>query len=349
MFIPEIYLVCHLSRIMTVISLTSYAGNSKLSDDIMRSLVTRSTDNESLSELARAYGYTEGPAVGVAVSVNPDTGEIRGGTLALYGEDNPVVFKANMGARKIWAEAIRTLNFSFEVRVGCPTHKVVCETVIILSQVEDVGFPVVANPGDDEKGFTAWYDMASHPGSRIMDGEAVVEKHEWPGKGITGGAFRLAFIPVSAEEMLCYAQVVPVSLEDLRTQLASIDVLETYSGVVAIKLPQHSRVQLCPREGLNTKAGFATLPFIVTVGPEDAPCELPDPDALRQEVAGTLRSVGNPKKINLQEYIELAKAWDPPKAKTPDIRWPEFAMPVRGDNANGEYNKVARCHFGFGG
>ena len=82
---------------MSVISLASYAGNSKLPDDIMRSLVTRSTDNESLSELARAYGYTEGPAVGVAVNVNPDTGEIRGGTLALYGEDNPVVFRANMG------------------------------------------------------------------------------------------------------------------------------------------------------------------------------------------------------------------------------------------------------------
>ena len=105
---------------MSVISLASYAGNSKLSDDIMRSLVTRSTDNETLSGLARAYGYTAGPAVGVAVSVNPDTGEIRGGTLALYGEDNPVVFKANMGARKIWAEAVRTLNFSFEVRVGLP-------------------------------------------------------------------------------------------------------------------------------------------------------------------------------------------------------------------------------------
>ena len=82
---------------MVVISLANYAGNSKLPDDIMRSLVTRSTDNESLSELARAYGCTEGPAVGVAVNVNPDTGEIRGGTLALYGEDNPVVFRANMG------------------------------------------------------------------------------------------------------------------------------------------------------------------------------------------------------------------------------------------------------------
>ena len=207
-----------------------------------------------------------------------------------------------------------------------------------------MGFPVVANPGDDEKGFTAWMDMAGHPGSRILDGETVVEKHEWPGRGITGGAFRLAFVPVSGEEMVCYAQVVPVNLEDFRTQLAAIDVLETYSGVVAIKLPQHSRVQLCPREGPNTKAGFATLPFIVMVGPENAPGELPDPDALRQEVAGTLRSVGNPKKINLQEYTELAKARDPPKAKTPDIRWPEFAMPVRGDNANGEYNKVARCH-----
>ena len=59
-----------------------------------------------------------------------------------------------------------------------------------MSQVEDVGFPVVANPGDDKKGFTAWMDMANHPGSRIMDGETVVEKHEWAEKGVTGGAFR---------------------------------------------------------------------------------------------------------------------------------------------------------------
>ena len=97
---------------MSVISLVNYAGNSKLPDDIMRSLVTRSTDNASLSELARAYGYTEGPAVGVAVNVSPDTGEIRGGTLALYGEDNPVVFKANMGVRKIWAEAISAVQLN---------------------------------------------------------------------------------------------------------------------------------------------------------------------------------------------------------------------------------------------
>ena len=203
---------------------------------------------------------------------------------------------------------------------------------------------MVANPGDDEKGLTAWMDMASHPGSRVMDGETVIEKHEWAAKGITGGAFRLAFVPISAGEMLCYAQVVPTSLEDFRNGLAALEMQETYSGVVAIKLSQHSRVQLCPREDPNTKAGFATLPFIVMVGPEDAPFELPDSDALRQEVAGTLRSVGNPRKVGLKDYIELAKTRDPPKASTPDIMWPEFSMPVRGNNANGEYNKVAGCH-----
>jgi len=110
---------------MSVISLANYAGNSRLPENIMRSLVTRSTDNAALSELARLYGYTEGPAVGVAVNVNPDSGEIRGGTLALFGEDNPVVFKANMGVRKIWAEAVRTLNFSF-VLVDRPTERIMC-------------------------------------------------------------------------------------------------------------------------------------------------------------------------------------------------------------------------------
>ena len=86
---------------MSVISLANYAGNSRLPDCIMRSLVTRSTDNVALF----------------------DSGEIRGGTLALYCEDNPVVFKANMGVRKIWAEAVRTLNLSFE---GYVSLKQIC-------------------------------------------------------------------------------------------------------------------------------------------------------------------------------------------------------------------------------
>ena len=102
---------------MSVIPLGNYAGNSRLPEEVMRSLVTRSTDNVALSDLARPYGYTGGPAIGVAVNITPDTGGIRGGVFTLFGDDNPVVFNGDTGVRKIWAGADRTLKFSLEVRV----------------------------------------------------------------------------------------------------------------------------------------------------------------------------------------------------------------------------------------
>ena len=199
---------------------------------------------------------------------------------------------------------------------------------------------MVANPGDDEKGFSAWMDMAGHEGSRVFDGETLVPKHEWADKGVTGGVFRLAFVPMSDKEMVCYAQVVPLNLEDFRAGLLTLELQETFSGVAAIRLQQHTRVQLCPREGPDTRAGFATLPFLVIPGPDNEQYELPDSDALRQEVAGTLRSVGVPRKLGIKEYTEAAKVQNPPKAATPDIMWPEFTLPARGNNANGEYNNV---------
>ena len=102
---------------MSVISLSEYAGNGKLSEEIMRSLVTRSTDATALSDLARPYGYTDGPAIGVAVNITPDTGGIRGGVFVVFGDDNPAVFDGNSGVRKIWAGATRTLKFALQVRV----------------------------------------------------------------------------------------------------------------------------------------------------------------------------------------------------------------------------------------
>ena len=48
-------------------------------------------------------------------------------------------------------------------------------------------FPVLESPGDDNRGLTAWYDMAACDGVSVRgsDGE-VVEKHNWAAQEITG-------------------------------------------------------------------------------------------------------------------------------------------------------------------
>ena len=60
---------------------------------------------EHLAELARAYGYTEGPALGVTVAVEPETGEVKGGTMTVFGAGNPVIYVSKtegISGRKLW-------------------------------------------------------------------------------------------------------------------------------------------------------------------------------------------------------------------------------------------------------
>ena len=106
---------------MIIIPLESYAGNNKLSEEVRRSLVTRDVTCEHLAELARAYGYTEGPALGVTVAVEPETGEVKGGTMTVFGAGNPVVYISKpegISARKLWQKADRDLNLLVEIRVS---------------------------------------------------------------------------------------------------------------------------------------------------------------------------------------------------------------------------------------
>lgn len=83
--------------------------------------MTRDVTCEHLAELARAYGYTEGPALGVTVAVEPETGEVKGGTMTVFGAGNPVVYISKpegISARKLWQKADRDLNLLVEIRVS---------------------------------------------------------------------------------------------------------------------------------------------------------------------------------------------------------------------------------------
>ena len=62
---------------MITIPLEDYVGNNKLSEEVRRSLLTRNVTCEHLADLARPYGCTNGPALGVTVAVKPETGEVR--------------------------------------------------------------------------------------------------------------------------------------------------------------------------------------------------------------------------------------------------------------------------------
>ena len=202
-------------------------------------------------------------------------------------------------------------------------------------------FPNLENPGEDNKGFTAWYQVASHAGSSILEGENVIPKDEWERHGITDGMFRLSFAPISSTEAVVYTQIAPVGPEAFRAFLEEKKIPEDFSGVVAIRLPGSTKIALGPQEAKQMKAGLGLLPFLVVNGQEDVAVTLPSQEGLRQELFNALRAVSVPRNIATpKEYENKLKGPDPPKAEIPKILWPKYLVRQE-QNTAGEWNQMS--------
>ena len=213
----------------------------------------------------------------------------------------------------------------------------------LLFQVDDVDFPLDEDPGDDEKGLTALYKLSELTGVVLREtknNNAVVPKDQWEQRGVLGGYVRLAFVPVSVTQAACYAYVYPAPEEELQEMLRKHELSESFSGLPMIQLGNTNRVNLFPRETSAMKAGFGLIPFIGVNAAPDVEVTLPDSDALKRETAGTLRSVGVPKVLKLEQWKKAIKTNNPPPADRPTVIWPEFRASGNQMSVHGEYNNV---------
>ena len=212
-----------------------------------------------------------------------------------------------------------------------------------MFQVNDVDFPLDEDPGDDEKGLTALYKLSELTGVVLREtknNNAVVPKDQWEQRGVLGGYVRLAFVPVSVTQAACYAYVYPAPEEELQEMLRKHELSESFSGLPMIQLGNTNRVNLFPRETSAMKAGFGLIPFIGVNAAPDVEVTLPDSDALKRETAGTLRSVGVPKVLKLEQWKKAIKTNNPPPADRPTVIWPEFRTSGNQMSVHGEYNNV---------
>ena len=204
-------------------------------------------------------------------------------------------------------------------------------------------FPLDEEPGDDEKGLTSLFKLNNIAGVVLRESKnnnAIIPKDQWEQRGVPGGYVRLAFVPASVTQACCYAYVYPAPEEELQEMLTKHELSETFSGLPMIQLGNTNMVNLFPRETPAMKAGFGLLPFI---GVNQAPgieVTLPDSDALKRETAGTLRSVGVPKVLKIDQWKKAIKTNNPPPADKPTVIWPEFRGSSTQVSAHGEYNNV---------
>ena len=197
---------------------------------------------------------------------------------------------------------------------------------------------MLGNPDDDNRGLSAWYDLAACNGITLRgNDDEVLEKHTWGDYDITGGAFRLAVIPISAGEASIYIQVVPQTLEEFRASLVPLDLQETFSGLAAIKLGG-GKIPLGPREPATLKAGFGVLPFVGVNAALDAEVVLPDSDALKAEMFGTLRAVSAPRNLTQAQWEVAKGSKEPPRGDKPPVQWPLYRLPNRNGNIVGKFD-----------
>ena len=294
---------------MSLISLSDFAGSKSLEDGTLRSLVVDGHRPEVLAETADIYGAVNSASLGVVVAVDPASGQIKGSSMRMVGRDNAEIISLSVPCRSIWPKADRRL------------------TLTLTVGVDDVEFPVLAEPAGDNKGLTEWLELGGHEGAVVKDGAAVLEKHGWGDKGLTEACFRLAIVPTSAKEAVVYVQVVPMGLEDLKEQAKDTGIGRDRSEVVAIKLKGHSVVKLVPGEQPAHKANMGLLPFIYAVTEEIEGMALPPTDELRRELWATLRAVSVPRATDAKNFDSRAESDVWPPADVPPIRWPEAPVP----------------------
>ena len=100
------------------IDLSEVAGSTRLKDDVLRSLLAYSKVPKDVAEIARAYGYTKGAALGAWVQVDHESGAIKGSVLTFMGGEDAVVFAHKANAKAIWPNAQRKWDVEFEIRVS---------------------------------------------------------------------------------------------------------------------------------------------------------------------------------------------------------------------------------------
>ena len=91
---------------------------------------------------------------------------------------------------------------------------------------------------EGERALTAWYDMVASPCVVVTTETGEVDKQDWEDNGIKGGVFRLAVVPITAEEAAVYMQVVPMDLQAFRTHLRKLRQDEFMTQLAAIRFPE---------------------------------------------------------------------------------------------------------------
>ena len=284
-----------------VIQDTTLVGNS-ISEELMKSLVSRGSGAEALAETCRAHGYTTGAAFGSLLTIDNASGEVRGAGFAAIAEAGAPVMEFDVNIKKIWANAAdRQQNVHFKIMAG------------------DLIFSSDASGKAGMRAFTDWVDAASSD-SFTTPG---VDKSEWASMdGLKDGAcWKLCIEPQSPEMAKIRVLVAPVSKEELTRMTNDNGTAMDDPAMPVISMVNNLKMRFFPTQKQGTQsAGLGFLPLLY-YNTADQDLKLPTLGEVKKEHFDLLRDIVKPPLSKSAEWHrDFAEHWQEPRG--PTLIWP---------------------------
>ena len=291
-----------------IIASELFKSRGKLSKTMMRNLLVRGGGVQISDVLMRQGWAEEGPVATTVVTLDGDSGNIRGVRYEVRGGGPTVVFKA----KELWPEASEkvTVKLKFDD----------------LSKIPWVTEGAVRNQ-------SVWLDREELEFEATHEDTGVLVEEELESNKVGGLCVRFTLLPMKVNTVFMYGGLVPLSKLDLEAKVteADLDLSSPKIPTLAMKLAfvkgrwQNAMVmELLPQEEVGDKVGLGHMPLLESIGSRNP--VFPEHDKLARELAAFLRGTHATNNMNMTRLNSVFDSGVFPNTQTGPItfEWPPF-------------------------
>ena len=286
-----------------------FKAKGKLSVSMMRNLLVRGGGLQ-ISDTLQRFGWNgEEPVVATVVTLEPDTGVIRGLRYETRGVGPEIKFKA----KELWPS--------------------VTEDMLVKIKLTDLGIINWATVGE-KRNQSEWIDGETLNMEVLHQERGDLSQEELQELGGGGLSVRFTLLPVQQDKVFLYGGIIPLAKDELLEKLRGMEMEPSSPCVPTIAMKLHFSkgklqnalpVDLMPAERVDDKVGLGVFPLLESVG---AACpKFPDFDDLGSQLSKLLRMMHPTNNVKLGRMQSLLSSSTFPPATTGTIpfEWPEFA------------------------
>ena len=285
-----------------------FKKKGKLSKNLLRNLMVRGGGLQVDDTLQRFGWSGEEPAVTTILTIDGQSGAIRGARYEARGRGPTIQFRAS----ELWTEG--------------------SDKVQVKLRFEDLSRVSWPSEGDF-RNQSKWVGLEEMQCEMVHDEEGLVGEEDRGDHGIGGLSVRFTLLPVKVDTVFLYGGVVPFSKTDLEEKLGQLEVgvdspmvptLTMKLGQVNGRLQNAMPLCLLPQEQEEDNLGLGHLPLLEAVGSGNP--VFPEHDSIASEMSAFLRAANPTNNVNPGRMQNIFEGTEP-LAKVPTgkvvYEWPE--------------------------